>query len=742
MKYRVVSVLKDNRPRFLIISDIEEIEILPSKYLKHLDQINASPNTVKSAAFALSYYYNYLQEQTIGLDEITLLSYSEQNKHFIDFLYWVKSGKHTEHNTQTSNKTCNMYLGAVFRYYQFLALEDVLPMLKVLRVKKVSYFDSMGVNHQNAVNLVACVLMRKYSLLADGYSPYEQRPVVISTSSIALQKAILTEYIPFLSRILQENGTIQAPLKAVIRKGKEHFVCDERLAQRIVAIKEKNKNALQKEALLSLREHYDMDEVSGLSGFDRRMVSVPKFCSKECPKKGSCRYQQYLEHSRDDEMFIQICNHNYLLADGYHRLQDYRPLLKDYRALIVDEAHKLPDAAKQMFGKSLCYDDIQEICFYLGKEYQGPEIRKLSGTIRMVLDVIGENHRTRYGLKEEFHMTEEYAMYLYEGIQTMNKIIEKLEKKIPKWIRNKLEETRSVLECFFHQDQKYVLHLKQDQEHRIILCASSRRIPQYLDQMLWSRGMGAILTSGTLKTGQGFAHIRKMIGLQKVQRVREYVADSPFEYQRNCLLYLPKDLKRCRRGSQEETEMIADHIHSLICSTYGHTLVLFTSYHLMGNVYQMLRDEIPFPMIEVWRHSPEEITRFKQTDNAVLFAAGSCWEGVDFPGDMVSSLIIVKLPFAVPDPISEAQKKEYDCLKDYIQAVVVPDMQKKLRQGFGRALRTETDTCVVSILDERAGEEGRYHEEVMCALPKCKMTKDIKDVQRFIRNRKGVEYYL
>lgn len=136
MKYRVVSVLKDNRPRFLIISDIEEIEILPSKYLKHLDQINASPNTVKSAAFALSYYYNYLQEQTIGLDEITLLSYSEQNKHFIDFLYWVKSGKHTEHKTQTSNKTCNMYLGAVFRYYQFLALEDVLPMLKVLRVKK------------------------------------------------------------------------------------------------------------------------------------------------------------------------------------------------------------------------------------------------------------------------------------------------------------------------------------------------------------------------------------------------------------------------------------------------------------------------------------------------------------------------------------------------------------------------------------------------------------------------------
>lgn len=91
--------------------------------------------------------------------------------------------------------------------------------------------------------------------------------------------------------------------------------------------------------------------------------------------------------------------------------------------------------------------------------------------------------------------------------------------------------------------------------------------------------MGAILTSGTLKTGQGFSHIRKMTGLQRVRRAREYVADSPFEYQKNCLLYLPKNLKTCRRESQEEAEMIAGHIHSLICSTYGHTLVLFTSYH-------------------------------------------------------------------------------------------------------------------------------------------------------------------
>ena len=83
MKYRVVSILKDNRPRFLIISDIEEIEILPSKYLKHLDQINASPNTVKSAAFALSYYYNYLQEVMCALPKCKMAEDIKDVQRFI-----------------------------------------------------------------------------------------------------------------------------------------------------------------------------------------------------------------------------------------------------------------------------------------------------------------------------------------------------------------------------------------------------------------------------------------------------------------------------------------------------------------------------------------------------------------------------------------------------------------------------------------------------------------------------------
>lgn len=617
-------------------------------------------------------------------------------------------------------------------------------MLDTLLGEQIALCDAgVGIGKTYAY-LVACVLLRKYSMLTGRGNPLEQRPVVVSTSSIALQKAILTEYIPFLSRVLLEQGIIQSPLRAVVRKGKEHFVCDNKLEQRIEAIRHKQKNAAQKEALLSLRKQYDMDSVKNLSGFDRRLVCVPKFCPRECPGRQMCRYQRYLEESKKQDVFLQICNHNYLLADAFHRREEYKPLLADYRALVVDEAHKLPEAARQMFGKNLCMDDIREIAYYLEREHQNVEARTLKAGMYSIFTIIGESHIFSHGIKENFQLTGECEFCLWEGIQMIERMMEQLKGVVPKWVLNRLQEAKEVLECFLQKNSKYVLHLRMDKEKIPVLCAASREIPQLLREMLWDReqALSAILTSGTLKAGKGFARTLQMTGLEGRTGVQSYVAESPFAYEENCLLYLPKTLQKCKRGSREEVEMVAGQIHSLICSTYGHTLVLFTSYTLMGSVYQILRDGIPFPMVEVWRHSQEEILRFKTMENAVLFAAGSCWEGVDFPGDMVSSLIIVKLPFAVPDPISEAEKETYESLEDYIRAIIVPDMQKKLRQGFGRAIRTETDTCVVSILDFRAVKGGKYHEDVMCALPPCQMAEELREVQDFIRSWKGVEYYL
>ena len=145
---------------------------------------------------------------------------------------------------------------------------------------------------------------------------------------------------------------------------------------------------------------------------------------------------------------------------------------------------------------------------------------------------------------------------------------------------------------FLKNDKRYILFLQQDSRGHLTFMAVNREIPKYLDATLWSRGFPAILTSGTLKAGNGFARTRQMTGLEKETGVRECVAESPFCYKENCLLYIPEHLRPMKKGSREEAEQLAGQIRDLVCSTYGHTLVLFTSYTLMGNVHQLLRDQI------------------------------------------------------------------------------------------------------------------------------------------------------
>ena len=191
-----------------------------------------------------------------------------------------------------------------------------------------------------------------------------------------------------------------------------------------------------------------------------------------------------------------------------------------------------------------------------------------------------------------------------------------------------------------------------------------------------------------------------------------------------------------------DNRRMAEEITRLVDACHGHALVLFTSYRQMAEVRALTDGQWTYPTYQAWRNGGKIIQQFKQSGNGVLFAAGSCWEGIDFPGDMVSLLIIAKLPFPIPDPVSNYERRQYPNLRDYINAEIIPEMQKKLRQGFGRAIRTEQDSCVVAILDERAGIGGKYHDAALAALPTCPITEKIEDVQQFIREQKRPDYFL
>ena len=171
-------------------------------------------------------------------------------------------------------------------------------------------------------------------------------------------------------------------------------------------------------------------------------------------------------------------------------------------------------------------------------------------------------------------------------------------------------------------------------------------------------------------------------------------------------------------------------------------MVLFTSYAAMSAIKERLTEmSLPWTIFTLGRNAVHTTRQFRDEPGSVLLATGAAWEGFDFPGDCVSLLVIPRLPFSRPDALKEKKRAEYPDLRSFIRAVVVPEMQIKLKQGFGRAIRTKSDTCVVAILDERSAPGQRHFEAMQAALPEMRVTDSLEDVVEFIYRVKVPEYF-
>ena len=560
-------------------------------------------------------------------------------------------------------------------------------------------------------------------------SGLEALPILISTSSIALQTAVRDEYLPFLSGLLLEDKQITQPIQAVIRKGKGHYVCDERLERRLGQLDLCKKNWRAGAALLTLRNELDMDEAAHLSGYDRERVCVPQTC--DCQRE-SCRYLLFLERCDTGLFLFQICNHNLLLADAIHRSSGRRPILPDTSALVIDEAHKLPDAARQMFGMTLGMEDIHSLSqslraerFLLAAELwhdaAAPLVRKLSKPA-------GEGHSF-----------DTYARLLAAPERKLKVIHRQLKDLLTRSTRRQVENLAKTVSLFRRDHDGMVLYAMDDGQGGAMLCATISDLTAQLRQTLWRQLRPVILTSGTMAVGEDFRRFKEETGLLADSRVMESVSLSPFDYEKNCLLYLPQHPPH--QKAADYYNQLAGEIAALLKAAQGHALVLFTSYAAMSAVKERLKGQTPYPLFTMGRNAVHTMEQFKGQPGSVLLATGAAWEGFDFPGDCVSLLIIPRLPFAVPDALKEKERENHPNLHLFIRAVVVPEMQIKLKQGFGRAIRTETDTCVVAILDERAAEGKRYSKDVLAALPEMPVTSSLEDVAKFIQQVKGPDYF-
>jgi len=264
---------------------------------------------------------------------------------------------------------------------------------------------------------------------------------------------------------------------------------------------------------------------------------------------------------------------------------------------------------------------------------------------------------------------------------------------------------------------------------QISLHIAPLHIGDLMERYLWHEKSSVILTSATLTTAGEFTYLR---GRLNADDADELALGSPFDFETAALLYLISDIPEPsdRNGHQRAVE---NALIRLCPATEGKTLVLFTSYDQLKRTAQAMSPLLSKNEIMIFEQgdgaSPHTLLEnFRSTEKAVLLGTRAFWEGVDVPGEALSVLVIVKLPFDVPsDPIIAARSETFE---DPFTEYSLPEAILRFRQGFGRLIRTQTDRGMVVVLDRRIMSK-RYGKLFLNSLPPCTVrTGKMEDLPR------------
>ncbi len=259
----------------------------------------------------------------------------------------------------------------------------------------------------------------------------------------------------------------------------------------------------------------------------------------------------------------------------------------------------------------------------------------------------------------------------------------------------------------------------QGQNNILALQIAPLNIGPLMEKYLWHEKNSIILTSATLTTQGEFEYLRSRLNADEAD---ELVLGSPFDYETSTLLYLANDIPEPTdaNGYQRAVEQT---LVKLGKATGGRMLVLFTSYAQLKRTSQAISPALAEADIQVYEQGEGAsantlLETFRESDKAVLLGTRAFWEGVDIPGEALSVLVIVKLPFDVPsDPIIAARSETFE---DPFNEYHIPEAILRFRQGFGRLIRTQSDRGVVAILDRRVLTK-RYGRAFLDSLPTCKV---------------------
>ncbi len=273
-----------------------------------------------------------------------------------------------------------------------------------------------------------------------------------------------------------------------------------------------------------------------------------------------------------------------------------------------------------------------------------------------------------------------------------------------------------------------------DNSASVTLAIAPLTVNEVLEHDLLQRQRCAIFTGATLRTGSSFRYIRDRLGLWDVKMAS---VDSPFDYKRSTMLYLPSDVPLPNHPHYQQ--MVEQAIVEAATAADGRTLVLFTSYQQLRATADAIRTPLERQGVSLFQHGQSSrfrlLREYRQAEQAVLLGTRSFWEGIDLPGEELTCLLIARLPFAVPnDPLVAARSAEFD---DPFQEYTVPDAVLRFRQGFGRLIRRAADRGVVVLLDSRAWRKD-YGSAFLDSLPECTVRRaPLQNLGREVRSWLG-----